>query len=712
MPETRHEHDKKSAKGTHLYRRIFLGRALRNEKLEGELLPKTIALPIFASDPLSSVAYGPQELLMILTLGGVTFLTFAPGIAVMVAILLTVIVLSYRKVIQAYPSGGGDYEVAKKNLGRGASLVVASALLLDYVMTVAVSISSGTDNLISAFPQLADYRVEIAIGFLLLIFGINLRGIRESGVSFAIPTYIFISTVFVMIGSGLYKVFVLGETLVTTSTGYDVQAEGEFLNNPAQVAVVLLLLRAFASGCSALTGIEAIANGVPAFRAPKIRNANITMSLMGATAVLMFLGTTWLALTAGVKYIEHPEIQLNNVDFFSTNPQQSLMAQIGIAVFGGGSLLFYILQAATAAVLLLAANTAFNGFPLLSSVLSKDGFAPKMLQTRGDRLVYSNGMLSLAAAAGGLILVYQASVTDLIQLYIIGVFTSFSVGQIGMIRHWRRGLRENTISRKEAFGGLAINGFGALLTSSVLIIVTLTKFTHGAWLVFIIMPALWILMYETKKYYAEVETEIQLKPEIIFGSKGDYAIVLMDKLTAPQLKALDYALSSKHDLLEVVHIGVDPETSAQFEKDWIAYGIQVPLRIIPSPFRDFGAPLSEYLTEYRAQHPEKRMAIYIPKYVVGHWWEHIFHNHRANRIRKQLMYVRGAMIVLVPWRLESADKIDLFSRAPMPGDVRRGETLRGKSAMRRHEGGKNKVIKMVAKEDATPDDILDPNKND
>ena len=712
MPETRHEHDKKSAKGNHLYRRIFLGRALRNEKLEGELLPKTIALPIFASDPLSSVAYGPQELLMILTLGGVTFLTFAPGIAVMVAILLTVIVLSYRKVIQAYPSGGGDYEVAKKNLGRGASLVVASALLLDYVMTVAVSISSGTDNLISAFPGLADYRVEIAIGFLLLIFGINLRGIRESGVSFAIPTYIFISTVFVMIGSGLYKVFVLGETLVTTSTGYDVQAEGEFLNNPAQVAVVLLLLRAFASGCSALTGIEAIANGVPAFRAPKIRNANITMSLMGATAVLMFLGTTWLALTAGVKYIEHPEIQLNNVDFFSTNPQQSLMAQIGIAVFGNGSLLFYILQAATAAVLLLAANTAFNGFPLLSSVLSKDGFAPKMLQTRGDRLVYSNGMLSLAAAAGGLILVYQASVTDLIQLYILGVFTSFSVGQIGMIRHWRRGIRENTISRKEAYSGLAINGFGAFLTSSVLVIVTLTKFTHGAWLVFIIMPALWILMYETKKYYAEVETEIQLKPEIVFGSKGDYAIVLMDKLTAPQLKALDYALSSKHDLLEVVHIGVDPETSAQFEKDWIAYGIQVPLRIIPSPFRDFGAPLSEYLTEYRAQHPEKRMAIYIPKYVVGHWWEHIFHNHRANRIRKQLMYVRGAMIVLVPWRLESADKIDLFSRAPLPGDVRRGETVRGKSAMRRHEGGKNKVIKMVAKEDATPDDILDPNKND
>jgi amino acid transporter len=708
MPE-RHQHDKTAVNKIHPLRTLFLGKALRNEKLDGELLPKRIALPIFASDPLSSVAYGPQELLMILTLGGISFLTFAPGIALMVALLLTVIVLSYRKVIQAYPSGGGDYEVAKTNLGRGASLIVASALLLDYVMTVAVSIASGTDNLISAFPEIAPYRVEIAIGFLVLIFGINLRGIRESGVSFAIPTYVFISTVFVMMGTGLYKVFVLGQTLVTTSSGYEVHAAAEFLDNPAQVAVVLLLLRAFASGCSALTGIEAIANGVPAFRVPKIKNANITMSVMGGTAVIMFLGTTWLALTAGVKYIESPAEQLGNAGFFSTDPQLSLMAQIGIAVFGDNSLMFYVLQAATAAVLLLAANTAFNGFPLLSSVLSRDGFAPKMLQTRGDRLVYSNGMLSLAAAAGALILVYQASVSSLIQLYIIGVFTSFTVGQIGMIRHWRRGVRENTISRKEAFSGLAINGFGALLTSSVLIIVTITKFTHGAWLVFIIMPALWVLMYQTKKYYAEVDKEIQLKPEIEFGSKGDYAIVLMDKLTAPQLKALDYALSSKHDKLEVVHIAVDPERAEQFEKEWTEYGIQIPLRIIPSPFRDFGAPLSEYLTEYRAIHEEQRMAIYLPKYVVGHWWEHIFHNHRANRIRKQLMYVRGAMIVLVPWRLESADKIDLFSRAPMPGDVRRGERMRSRSSMRRHEGGKNTVIRMVAKEDATPDDILDPN---
>lgn len=709
MSDNRSKNDLKAPRNPRIYRRWFLGRALGNERLEGELLPKRVALPIFASDPLSSVAYGPQELIMILTLGGLSFLTFAPQIALAVAALLTVIVLSYRKVIAAYPSGGGDYEVAKVNLGRGASLVVASALLLDYVMTVAVSIAAGTDNLISAFPELNQYRVPIAIGFLVLIFGINLRGVRESGVSFAIPTYVFISTVMIMIGSGLYKVLVLGQTLTTVSTDLEVVPAHDFLHDPTQAAVILLLLRAFASGCSALTGIEAIANGVPAFRKPKIKNAQITMSMMGAVAVTMFLGTTWLAITAGVKYLEFSDQIGNEAQraAFENTPQLSLMAQIGVAVFGEGSLLFFILQGATACVLLLAANTAFNGFPLLSYVLSKDGFAPKMLQTRGDRLVFTNGMLSLALAAGALVLVYQASVTGLIQLYILGVFTSFTVGQIGMIRHWRRNLRENKISRKEAYSGLAINGLGAFMTSSVLVIVTLTKFTHGAWLVFIIMPVLWLVMYETKNYYEEIDREIALKPDQVYGKKNDYAIVLMNKLNAPQMKALDYALSSKHEQLEVVHISVNDEETAEFEKAWNEYGVQIPLRIIPSPFRDFGAPLGEYLMEYRQRHEDMRMAVYIPKYVVGHWWEHIFHNHRANRIRRQIMHVPGAMIVLVPWRLESADKVDLFARAPLPGDSRRGEPVRGKGKGRKHQSGKPEVIHMKAKKDATPDDVLD-----
>jgi len=669
-------------------KRFLLGKKLSNENLEGQLLPKFIALPVFSSDPLSSVAYGPQELLMILTLGGTAMLAFAPGIAAVVVLLLTVILLSYRKIVQAYPNGGGDYEVAKINLGDRAALIVAAALLLDYVMTVAVSVASGTDNLISAFPELAGWRVEIAVGFVLLLCAINLRGVKESGVAFAVPTYVFLASVLVMIGTGAVRLF-MGHHLVAPSAHYVVNIESQ-LGNVGSIAFIMLLLRAFASGCSALTGIEAIANGVPAFREPKVKNAQKTMLWMGSAAIVMFIGVTVLALVSKVHYAEDPATQL--VGWTSANgPQQSAIAQIAVAVFGNNSFMFYLIQAGTAAVLLLAANTAFNGFPLLSSVLAKDGFAPKALLTRGDRLVYSNGMFSLMAAALVLIVVYQASVTGLIQLYILGVFTSFTVGQWGMIKHWRRGKADGSISAKEANSGLTINGFGAFLTATVLVIVTITKFTHGAWLVFIIMPVLYWVMYNTKRYYAEVEREIALDEKTVFGSKGDYAVVMMDKLNKPQLKALDYALSSRHTEMEAVHIAVDPERAKEFEKEWKAYGIEVPLRIIESPYREFAAPLIEYLTKHRENHGSERISVYLPKFVVGHWWEHIFHNHRANRIRKQLMYIRGVMVTLVPWRLESADNVNLFERRPLPGDARRGDSIR--PARRRHVRGKNMVAR-------------------
>jgi hypothetical protein len=365
------------------------------------------------------------------------------------------------------------------------------------------------------------------------------------------------------------------------------------------------------------------------------------------------------------------------------------MAQIAETVFGGNTFMFYLIQAGTASVLLLAANTAFNGFPLLSSVLAKAGFAPKALLTRGDRLVYSNGMFSLMAAALTLILIYQASVTGLIQLYIIGVFTSFTVGQFGMLKHWRKGKAKGTISRRDANSGLAINGFGAALTATVLVIVTITKFTHGAWLVFVIMPVLYWVMYNTKRYYAEVAKEIALDDKTVFGSKGDYAVVMMDKLNKPQLKALDYALSSRHTQLDAVHVAVDPERAKEFEREWKAYGIEVPLRIIESPYSEFAAPLIEFLEKHREANGSERISVYLPKFVVGHWWEHIFHNHRANRIRKQLLYVRGVMVTLVPWRLESADKVNLFERRPLPGDSRRGDKVR--PVKRRHNRGANLV---------------------
>jgi len=684
-------------------KRWFLGKRLSTDNLEGQLLPKAIALPIFSSDPLSSVAYGPQELLMILTLGGVSFLAFAPGIATVVVLLLTVIILSYRKVIKAYPSGGGDYEVAMKNLGKKPALVVASALLLDYVMTVAVSIAAGTDNLISAFPNLDPFRVEIAVGFILLLTVINLRGVRESGFAFATPTYIFIGTVFLMIGTGLFKIL-SGETLAAPSAQYTVEIH-DTVAQTSMAAFILLLLRAFASGSAALTGVEAIANGVQAFRKPKIKNAQTTLVMMGVVAITMLIGVTSLALISNVHYAEFPCEQLPEWKDCATAPQLSVMAQIGSAVFGQGSVLFYLLQAATAAILLLAANTAFNGFPLLSSVLAKDKFAPKALMTRGDRLVYSNGMLSLMLAALVMILGFQASVTGLIQLYVLGVFTSFTVGQIGMLKHWGRLMKpkksntdaQNTAHRKEGVSGILINGLGALMTASVLIIVTVTKFTHGAWMVFIIMPILFAVMFYTHRYYAQIENEIKMDSDTKFGAKGDYAVVLMNKLNKPQLKALDYALSSRHTHLEAIHIAVEPDEAEKFAKQWKKYEkeLGLPLRIIESPYRDFSAPLIEFLAAHRAANENERISVYLPKYVVGHWWEHIFHNHRASRIRKQLMYLRGVMVTLVPWRFESAEYKDIFSRRPLPGDSRRGDAVR--PAPRRHRGSVNEVAKVRAK---------------
>lgn len=660
-------------------KRIILGKKLSTRKLEGELLRKRIALPIFASDPLSSVAYGPQELIMILTLGavgGVSTLIFAPWIAAVVVALLSIVVLSYRKVIKAYPSGGGDYEVAKVNLGQRASLIVACALLIDYVMTVAVSIASGTDNLISAFPALDPYRIEVAVGFILILLAVNLRGVRESGVAFALPTYIFIASIFTMLATGFYRMFVLGEDLSAPSAGYDVMVEQQLETAP--LLLVFLLLRAFASGSAALTGVEAIANGVPAFREPKVKNAQITMTWMGITAVSMFAGIVFFALATGVQYIEDPELQLHGADLatFSTGPQLSVIAQLGVAIFGNGAVMFFVLQAATAAILLLAANTAFNGFPLLSSVLAKDSYAPKSLLTRGDRLVYSNGMLSLAAAALVMILIFQADVTRLIQLYVLGVFTSFTVGQIGMLRHWKRGLADGSIDPREARSGRVINGIGATMTGVVLAIVTVTKFTEGAWMVFAIAIPLYWVMWNTARYYKTIENEIALDESTEYGSSGDYAVVLMDKLNKPQLKALDYALSSKHSRLDAVHVAVDPARAEAFKAEWKKYGVKVPLKIIESPYREFSAPLIEYLEDHRRKHGRERISVYMPKYIVGHWWEHIFHNHRANRMSKRLLYVRGVMVTLVPWRLESAEKFNPFDRKPLPGDDRRGGQVR------------------------------------
>jgi amino acid transporter len=650
-------------------KRWIIGDPLPTAMLEGELLPKRVALPIFASDPLSSVAYAPQELLMILLIGGLAFLSFAPWIAAGVILLMVVVVASYRQLVKAYPSGGGDYEVAHKNLGEKAGVVVASALLVDYIMTVAVSVASGVDNIISALPWLAPERVWLAVGFVVILAAINLRGVRESGKAFAIPTYFFVASVFLMIVVGVFQTLT-GNAPVAESADYVVQGE-----SVAQAALVLLLLRSFASGCAALTGVEAIANGVPAFRVPKIQNAQTTLVLMGGIAVTLFAGLIVLALVSGVHYAESACSLVGYVDC-ETVPQRSLMAQIAAATFGNNTIFFYAIQAGTALVLLLAANTAFNGFPLLGSVLAKDGYAPKALETRGDRLIYSNGVLVLALMACIILIVYQASLTQLIQLYIIGVFISFTLGQSGMVRHWIKLLKTKPENAKSIRVSMAINITGALFTGIVLIVVTITKFTHGAWLVFAVMPILYFLMLGVNRYYRDVSREVEVDDITTFGATGDHAIVLVGKMQKPILKALDYAIAARHQSIEAVHVSISDVSTAQLELDWVRQNIHVPLNIINSPYRDLSWPLIQHIREHRATNGSEIVTVYLPQYIVGHWWEHALHNHKSRRLKLKLMLEHGVAIALVPWLLDSSDLIYGRRSRPMPGESRRGEPKR------------------------------------
>ncbi|GAA3027908.1 APC family permease [Microbacterium dextranolyticum] len=657
-----------AAEETPIAKRILIGEPLTSEELEGQLLPKKMALPIFASDALSSVAYAPQELLMILLIGGTAFLAFSPWVAAAVVALLVVVVLSYRQLIKAYPSGGGDYEVARTNLGEKAGVIVAAALLVDYILTVAVSVASGVDNIISAIPGLDTWRVELAVGFVILIILVNLRGVREASSAFAIPTYVFIGSVLLMIVTGLVR-WGLGDAPIAESAQYAVKAE-----DLTQAAVILLILRAFSSGCSALTGVEAVSNGVPAFRKPKVRNAQTTLVLMGSIAIVMFAGLTLLALVAGVHYAEDP-CHLVGFDCAAA-VQPSLMAQVAAATFGQGSILFFVIQAATAAVLLLAANTAFNGFPLLGSVLARDHYAPKALNTRGDRLVYSNGMIILGLAAVLVLVIFQAKLTTLIQLYIIGVFVSFSLGQIGMVKHWRRELKllspKATAARREAYSGLFINSLGATFTVVVLVIVTITKFTHGAWLVFLAIPILSFLMIGVHRYYRDVAHEISMDDDVHYGSSGDVALILVGTLQKPVAKAIDYALAARHDKTLAVHVAVTPEEAREVQDEWEFHKMPVPLVVIQSPYRQYAPPLARFINQYREKHGSSVVTVYLPQYIVGHWWEGMLHNRRARRIAQQLMLVHGVQITLVPWLLDSSEVIYGRRSRPLPGDDRAG----------------------------------------
>ncbi|MEU0810362.1 APC family permease [Streptomyces sp. NPDC005970] len=677
------------SKLTDVPKRILIGRALRSDKLGETLLPKRIALPVFASDPLSSVAYAPGQVMIVLSVAGASAYNYSPWITVAIIVLMFTVVASYRQNVHAYPSGGGDYEVANTNLGPRAGLTVASALLVDYVLTVAVSISSGVENLGSAVPFIVEHKAAFAIAIILLLTLMNLRGVRESGKLFAIPTYVFVAGVFIMIAWGAYRGLVLGDDMKAPTAGYEIKAEHTGL---AGFALVFLLLRAFSDGCAALTGVEAISNGVPAFRKPKSRNAATTLALMGGLAVTMFCGIIALALTTDVKMAEDPARDLlkQGVALGEGYTQDPVITQVAAAVFGDGSLLFVVLAAATALVLFLAANTAYNGFPLLGSILAQDRYLPRQLHTRGDRLAFSNGIVLLAGAAAILVYIYGADSTRLIQLYIVGVFVSFTLSQTGMVRHWNRHLRteQDPAARRRMLRSRAINTFGAFFTGLVLVVVLLTKFTHGAWVALLGMVVFYGLMSAIRRHYDSVSGELSAyeddEDETTVRPSRVHSIVLVSKIHKPTLRALAYAKLMRSHKLEALSVSVDPAETKALQAEWTERGIDVPLKILDSPYREITRPAIEYVKSLRRESPRDVISVYIPEYVVGRWYEHLLHNQSALRLKGRLLFTPGVMVTSVPWQLDSSELARKRARKRAewhaPGAVRRGPVGQPKAA--------------------------------
>ncbi|WP_315097455.1 APC family permease [uncultured Cellulomonas sp.] len=658
-------------------KRLFLGRPVRSDRLGHTLLPKRIALPVFASDALSSVAYAPDEILLTLSLAGMTALVVSPWVGLAVVAVMLVVVASYRQNVHAYPSGGGDYEVATTNLGRNAGVTVASALLVDYILTVAVSISSGAQYAASAFPALRGHEAAFAVGLVVLLTLVNLRGVKESGSLFAVPVYLFMVAIGAIAVVGSVQLLT-GSLAVAESAGFELAPDAAFDQGLTGLAGFFLVLRAFASGCAALTGVEAISNGVPAFKKPKSKNAATTLALLGGLSIVMIMSILLLSRATGVVFADDPQTQLleNGVPVGEGYVQHPVISQLSSAVFASVPIVAVIIAVVTGLILVLAANTAFNGFPVLGSILARDGYLPRQLHTRGDRLAFSNGIVTLALVAIALIWAFDAQVTRLIQLYIVGVFVSFTVSQLGMVRHWTRHLRTepDPASRARMKRSRVINSVGLAMTATVLVVVLITKFTHGAWIAILAMVVVYVLMQSIHRHYALVRAELALGVDAEAARalpSRVHAIVLVSHLHRPTMRALAYARASRPQLLEAVTVGVDPEDVDLLRAQWEAMNIPVPLRVLDSPFREITRPVLTYVRAIRRESPRDLVVVYIPEYVVGHWWEQLLHNQSALRLKGRLLFTPGVVVASVPWQLASTEG-QTGLEEPVRGTVPRG----------------------------------------
>jgi len=614
-------------------RRALIGTPLPSARILEERLNKVQALAVFSSDALSSVAYATEEILLVLVLAGTGALSLSLPIAAAITVLLAIVVTSYYQTIHAYPSGGGAYVVAYDNLGVWPGLIAAAALLIDYVLTVAVSITAGVAAFTSAFPALTPYRVELGLLAIVLIAWANLRGVRESGTLFAIPTYGFVLVLLALIAVGLVRWFGggLGES---SASVLPVAGEG------ATALTLILVFRAFASGCTALTGVEAISNGVPVFRKPEATNAGKTLITMALLLGTMFLGITVLAHSLAVVPSEH----------------ETVLSQVGRQVFGDGAL-YLALQVATTLILVLAANTSFAGFPRLAAILARDRYLPRQLTNLGDRLVFDNGMVLLAVLSAALVVLFGGMTHRLIPLYAVGVFLAFTLSQAGMVRRWRR------------LGGpgwklkLAVNGLGALTTAGVLVIVAATKFIHGAWIVVVLVPLVVWFFSTIKRHYELVAQQLSLEglsPEPWKGlasTRRQKVVVPISGVHRGTLEALRFARLLSRDVVAVV-IDVEPQVTARVQEKWPQWGQKVRLVVLDSPYRSTIRPLLDYLHQVDQGEPERGLAVVVlPEFVPARWWHELLHNQTARAIKRALLYRRGLtgkdrVIIDVPYHLQ------------------------------------------------------------
>lgn len=601
-------------------KRILVGEPIPSHLAHHERLSRFTGLAILSSDPLSSVAYATEEILRVLILAGVGALTLATPIALVIATILAVVVFSYRQTIHAYPGGGGAYIVAKDNLGETPALIAAGALLIDYVLTVAVSIAAGVAAVTSAFPEWHLSRVEITLGLVLLLMLGNLRGVRESGRVFSVPTYFFVGALLLLIGVGAVRA--LTGSIHPVEAAVPIASGGDTLS-------LFLLLTAFSNGCTAMTGVEAVSNGVPAFKPPEARNAAATMLMMAVLSITMFLGITLLAHAYQVVPSE----------------QETVVSQIARAVFEGRGLAYYLVQTATMLILVLAANTAYADFPRLASILARDRYLPRQLMNQGDRLAFSNGIVGLSLFAALLLVLYGGDTHALIPLYMIGVFVSFTLSQAGMVVHWRRlrGPRWRT--------NALINGIGALVTGIVLLVVAATKAHEGAWIILVLIPFHVLFFRSTKRHYDVVASQLSLKGWTMSKPRrANCVLVPISGVHRAVVQAVEYASTLSRDV-RAVYVNTDPAITAQLRLDWERWGQGVALIVLDSPYRSLLEPFLEYLEQVDAERPDDFVTVVLPEFVPAKWWHHLFHNQRALLIKGALLFKPNVVVTSVPFHL-------------------------------------------------------------